>query len=340
MNSKSLLKQIAFVLVSSSLYFSCDNSPEAEPAAAQIIQSTPVAEDADARKKPLVLLGGTEGVFKASAVGDAFSAANKGLSGNALIVQGFLQDKSTLYAATKDGVYASKNDGKSWSPSNSGMSGAGLNVVTLFKDRKFLFAGSFGGGVYTSTNGKDWATLNAGLTGRALIIRAIVKHDGAIYIGTHNGVYKLNEAGSAWQNASSGLTTVNDLTVVGLASTDNAIYAATFGGQLKVLQDGSSSWTTLSGLIEGFVNAVAVVGNKLYLGGNTFGVFVYDGNTFEPFNEGLPFDSLPIRAFAVKGNAVLMSTINNGTYYTIDGTTWVANSGEVDYADYWGLLLR
>jgi hypothetical protein len=82
------------------------------------------------------------------------------------------------------------------------------------------------------------------------------------------------------------------------------------------------------------------VGDKLYVGGNTYGVYIYDGNTFVPFDTGLPSEDLRIRAFAVKGNQVLMGTINAGTYYTTDGITWVANSGEADNADNWGLLLR
>jgi hypothetical protein len=342
MNTKSLLKGIAFVIVSSSLSVSCDDSRDTFPAQPQGIHSHKIeSEEIGLRKKPLALLGGTQGVFKAATLGESFEASNKGLSGNSLIVQGFLEQNAVIYAATANGVYASKNDGKSWSASNIGMSGEGLNVVTLFEKENVIYAGSFGGGVYRSTNGKNWTAFNNGLTGGALVVRAIIDHDDDIYIGTHNGVYKLNDAGTGWKNISNGLNYFNDLTVVGLASTDNSIYAATFGGLLKELKDNASSWITLTnGLNDGFVNAVAVVGDKLYVGGNTYGVFVYDGSTFEPFNSGLPSSYLRIRAFAVKGNQVLMSTINAGTYYTTDGITWIPNSGEADNADYWGLLLR
>jgi hypothetical protein len=340
MNAQSLLKRISLVLISSSLFLSCEDSHDAVPAASPGIQSINVEEEPDSRKKPLVLLGGTEGVFKASTLGESFEASNKGLSGNALIVQAFLEDKSVIYAGTKNGVYATKNDGKSWSPSNIGMSGEGLNVVSLFKKDDVFYAGSFGGGIYTSSDGKAWTTLNSGLIGGGLVVRAIIEHDGDIYIGTHYGVYKLNDAGTGWLQVNGGLNTY-DFTVVGLVSTETSIYAATFGGLLKELKDGDSSWITLSnGLTDGFVNAVAVVGNKLYVGGNTYGVFVYDGNAFVPFNTGLPSPYLRVRAFAVKGNTVLMSAINGGTYYTTDGLTWVANSGEIDDADYWGVHMR
>ena len=221
------------------------------------------------------------------------------------------------------------------------MSGAGLNVTALFKTDEVLYAGTFGGGVYVSTNKKEWKTLNSGLTGGALVVRAIIQHNGDIYIGTHDGVYSLNDSGTGWQSENRGQTSMNDLPVVGLASVEGSIYAATFAGFLKELRDGSSSWTThIDGLPDGFVNAVAVVGNELYVGTNNYGVFTYDGSTFVPFTAGLPSSELRIRAFAVKGNKVLMSTINGGTYYTIDGATWVANSGEVDNADYWGVHLR
>jgi hypothetical protein len=342
MNTQTLLKSIAFVIVSSSLFVSCDDSHETVPVQPQGMQSDKIAsEEIGLRKKPLALMGGTQGVFKAPALGETFGASNKGLSGNSLIVQGFLERNAVIYAATKDGVYTSKNDGKSWSASNNGMSGEGLNIVALFEKDNVIYAGSFGGGVYTSTNGKDWTTFNNGLTEGALVVRSIIDHDENIYIGTHNGVYKLNESGTSWQSIGNGLNYFNDLTVVGLASTDTSIYAATFGGLLKELKDNASSWITLTnGLEDGFINAVAVVDDKLYVGGNTYGVYVYDGSTFEPFNSGLPSSYLRIRAFAVKGNQVLMSTINGGTYYTTDGMTWIPNSGEADNADYWGLLLR
>jgi hypothetical protein len=346
MNTKTLLQRIAFVLISSSLFVSCDDpyetAPESGTEELQTEESSKTkSAEAGKKNKTFVLLGGTQGIFKASELGESFEASNKGLSGNSLIVQAFLQFNSTIYAATKNGVYASKNGGKSWSPSNTGMSGAGLNVVTLFAKGNVIYAGTFGGGVYTSTDGKNWSTRNNGLTGWRLIVRAIVEHDGKIYIGTHNGVYRLSTDGTAWRTITSGLVGTSDRTVVGLASTENSIYAATFGGLLKELKDTSSSWVTLTnGLDDGFVNAVAVVGDKLYVGGNTYGVYVYDGNTFQPFNSGLPSSTLRIRAFAVNGNEVLMSTINSGTYYTTDGVTWIPNSGEPDNADYWGLLLK
>jgi hypothetical protein len=345
MNTYTLFRRIAFALVASSLFLSCDDSEiaPANPPTKELQKSESIVKESaeNAKEKPSIFLGGTQGIFKASELGDIFEASNKGLSGNALIVQDFLEKHPTLYAATKDGVYASKNGGKSWSPSNNGMSGAGLNVVTLFEKENVLYAGTFGGGVYKSTDGMNWTTLNTGLTGSRLIVRAFAEHNGKIYIGTHNGVYRLSSDGSAWRTVTNGLNNPGDRTVVGLASLNGSLYAATFGGLLKELKTNSNTWTTLTnGLTDGFVNAVAVVGDKLYVGGNTYGVFIYDGNSFVPFNNGLPSSTLRIRAFAVNGNEVLMSTINSGTYYTTDGFTWIPNSGEPDNADYWGLLLR
>jgi hypothetical protein len=345
MKTYTLFRRIVFVLVASSLFLSCDDSEigPANPQAGEVPKSESIEKESgeNAREKPSILLGGTQGIFKASELGDTFESSNKGLSGNALIVQAFLEKHPTLYAATKDGVYASKNGGKSWSRSNNGMSGAGLNVVTLFEKENVLYAGTFGGGVYKSSDGKHWTTMNTGLAGAQLIIRAFQEHNGTIYIGTHNGVHRLSSDGSAWQTVTNGLNTAGDRTVVGLASLNGSLYAATFGGLLKELKANSNTWTTLTnGLTDGFVNAVAVVGDKLYVGGNTYGVFIYDGNSFAPFNNGLPSPTLRIRAFAVKGNEVLMSTINSGTYYTTDGVAWIPNSGEADNADYWGLLLR
>jgi hypothetical protein len=341
MNTKSLLKRIAIILISSTPFFSCDDANVASPAEKQEIKANRTAHETELRKKPLVLLGGTKGVFETSSLGQSFEMSSKGLSGNSLIVQAFLEHNQVIFAGTKNGVYVSKNNGKSWAPSNVGMGGDGLNVVSLFEKGNVIYAGSFGGGIYVSSSGRDWTTLNNGLNDGALIVRSIIEHNGSIYIGTHHGVYKLNNTGTGWLSVNSGLEFVNDLTVVGLASTTNSIYAATFGGLLKELRDDAFSWVTLSnGFPEGFVNAVAVVGDKLYVGGNTYGVFVYDGNTFEPFNSGLPSSNMKIRAFAGRDNEVLMSTINGGTYYTTDGLTWIANSGEADNADYWGLFLR
>ena len=346
MNTKTLLKRIAFLIVSSSLLVNCEDPNELKPTP-EINSLQKVSPDintlaADAAQEPLILLGGTQGIFKASAPGDIFEASNKGLSGNAMTVQAFLQVGSTIYAGTANGIFKSKNGGKSWTASSNGISGLGLNVVTLFERGGVIYAGTFGGGVYKSTDGRNWTTLNSGLTSNLrLTVRAIIEHNGKIFIGTHNGVYRLSTDGTTWRTITTGLDGVNSRTVVGLASKDGSLYAATFGGLLKVMRPGSSTWETLTnGLTDGFVNAVAVVDDKLYVGGNTYGVFVYDGTTFTPFNIGLPSSSIRIRAFAVKGNTVLMSTINSGTYYTTDGTTWIANSGEADNADYWGLLLR
>jgi photosystem II stability/assembly factor-like uncharacterized protein len=247
MGTTSLLKAFFFIAISS-FFGSCEESLETIPSKSQdneVYTSQP--DRADLRKKSLVLVGSTQGVFRASSLGESFKASDKGLSGNSLIVQGFLEHNNFIYAATKNGVYVSKNDGKTWSASNRGMSGTGLNVVCLFAKGDVMYAGTFRGGLYTSTNGKDWTSFNNGLAGAGLIVRAVIDHDNTIYIGTHNGVYKLSDSGTSWQSVSSGLNNVNDLTVVGLASTENSIYAATFGGLLKELKDNTSSWVANSG---------------------------------------------------------------------------------------------
>lgn len=344
MNTKTLLKRIAFVVVASSFMIACEDAEIAPAEQGNELQDSELMNDKSgdhsAKKAPLVLLGGTQGIFRASELGETFVASSGGLSGNALIAQAFLHKHPRIYAGTKDGVYASKDGGKTWYASNNGMTGAGLNVVALYERENIIYAGTFGGGVYKSKDGKNWTTLNSGLTNLRLVVRAFAEHNGKLYIGTHNGVYRLSTDGTTWRTVTTGLVGPSSRTVVGLASWNGSLYAATFGGALKELKDGKN-WTTLygEGLTDGFVNAVVAVDDKLYVGGNNEGVFIYDGTTFTPSTTGLP-PFLRIRAFAVNGNEVLMSTINSGTYYTTDGVTWIANAGEVDNADYWGLLFQ
>jgi photosystem II stability/assembly factor-like uncharacterized protein len=161
--------------------------------------------------EPNILYAGTVGggIFKSTNSGQAWTAANTGLTDTivyALAVDSGMPD--TVYAGTRDpntassgGVFKSTNAGGSWAVT-------GLNninyVNALAVDPKTsgtVYAGTYGKGVFKSTKyGQDWSPVNKGLTDASVYALAIdPKTPDTLYAGTKSGVFKSINAGDTWK---------------------------------------------------------------------------------------------------------------------------------------------
>ena len=180
-------------------------------------------------------------------------------------------------------------------------------------------------------NGTNWSALGEGLNGT---VYALAVSGSDLYVGGNfttaggsaaNRVAKWN--GSNWSALGAGLNnTVNALAVSGSDLYVGGQFAyATNAGPSTVRVNGiaqwnGSSWSALGSGVIGFVNALAVSGSDLYVGGHfTTGggsgancVAKWDGSSWSALGSGLDSD---VNALAVSGSDLYVG----GRFYTAGG---------------------
>lgn len=93
----------------------------------------------------------------------------------------------------------------------------------------------------------------------------------------------------------------------------DSYFAATSGGLVQISYDGKilRRFTVLDGLPESDLTCLAVFGNKLYIGTQTKGLVVFDGEKFEGYT-WIDRKSQAVTAFLVDDGRLLIGTFNDG----------------------------
>ncbi len=199
------------------------------------------------------------------------------------------------FLAPNHGVYVSTNNGINWTQTL-------INQVrSLAINGSNIFAGaSTPMGVFLSTNnGTNWTQTS--LNYREVPSLA-VKGD-TIFAGTINyGVYLSTDNGTSWTQ-----TSLNNPSVRSLAINGNTIYAGTSNPSngVYISTNNGTSWTQTS-LNNRSVYSLAVNGNYIFAGTQNYGVYVYNGTSWEQRNEGL--GNLNVNALCIINNYIFAGT--------------------------------
>lgn len=255
-------------------------------------------------------------------------------------------------------------DGSSWSGLGLGMnSSGGVNALAklgndIYAGGTFLLATNNGGAAVNvrglaKWDGSNWSTVGWGLFG---VVNALAVSGGDLYVGgnfvrvtnsggaavTANGIARWN--GTTWNALGEGVNaSVNALAVSG-----GDVYAggtfrtATNGGGAAVTVNriakwNGSAWSALGLGVNNTVNALAVSGSDVYVGGlftsvtNTGGAGVaairiarWNGSSWSALGLGL---SDPVQALAVSGSDLYAGGEFDGTLNYIarwNGSAWSA----------------
>lgn len=217
---------------------------------------------------------------------------------------------NTIYAGGISAIYQSTDDGETWSIQGQPTIGSGrieaLLVSDFDPDTLKIFAGKGTGsdfaGLFTSMDqGITWTTEDFGF--QYTYILDIERKDKLLFAGagysTNGGVFRSSDNGISWIKLNNGLPF--DLAVeVVFASNQGDLYAACEGGVFRSSDDGDS-WAQVwdNGKVTGITSDSQGV---LYASSASFTYKGFykstdNGNTWQPFNEGLA--TLPEVVFSI-----------------------------------------
>ncbi len=151
-------------------------------------------------------------------------------------------------------------------------------------------------------------------------ISGLIAFGGNVYAGTNMGLYVSSNNGISWSVINSGFTSDR----VYFAANGTDLLAGTNFGVYISLDSGANWMASSNGLGNNKkIQAITKMGNNLYVGTYTAGVYVSTNNgvLWTPANSGI--DSINILSLAVIGTNLYAGSYGNGAFMSIDsGSTW------------------
>ncbi|MDR3610339.1 MAG: T9SS type A sorting domain-containing protein, partial [Ignavibacteriaceae bacterium] len=244
-----------------------------------------------------------------------WSLSNNGISGylNTLAISG-----NNIFAGTDNGVYISTDNGLDWF--QAGMNGT--SVYSLLAGVDTIFAGTQYG-VYLSTdNGTTWSLLSNGIPGNIPFWASAINGNN-IFVGgadpnyLYEEVFCSTDKGFSWTKVNVGIPQNNIVT--SLAFSGENILAGTDGAGVYLSSDKGSTWSIVNdGLTSPYVHAIAVIGNNIFAGTDTYGgvggvyVSTNGGSNWTQINDG--FTNLEVASLAVSNSNVYAGTGGSGVW--------------------------
>ncbi|MEZ5962628.1 MAG: hypothetical protein R3F56_02165 [Planctomycetota bacterium] len=200
----------------------------------------------------LLMVYGTERVFRSTDGGSSFSAISPDLTGGGSAAIRALayapSDANTIWAATNDGrVQVTRNGGGSWSLVLTGVVGwprtmRSIEVHPSDPGRAWVVASTFGGVKVRGTRdfGGSWNVLDGDLPDVPVQTLAVDDSSGepaVLYVGTDRGVYRSVDGGARWNAYALGLPNVPVVDLI-VDAPNRRVLAATQGRglwQVKLL---------------------------------------------------------------------------------------------------------
>ncbi|MBI1926942.1 T9SS type A sorting domain-containing protein [Candidatus Poribacteria bacterium] len=177
-----------------------------------------------------------------------------------------------LYAGTHSGGVF-RFDGATWIPKGNGLP---TPVYALLASGTRLYAGTSNGAFYSEDGGDSWVPIN--LTGKSVI--SLFAFGGCLYAGTDSmGTYRSCDEGTTW------IPIINPPSNVRAFAAFGASLFAIRGGDVPTgvfrSDDGGDTWVPVNSGLEAYLAtrsptilySLEVVGNELYLGTYSGGVF-------------------------------------------------------------------
>ncbi len=226
------------------------------------------------------------------------------------------ENKGTLFCGASDStIIVSTDNGASWKGAKQGY--VDIELRTTFVKDSTIFAGTMRDGIFVSTDdGDTWKACNNGL--ESMYITSIVQCRETLYAGTFNGgIYYSTNNGAYWNK----LQLENGNHSAALLVVDSLIFSAASSGVHRINHTTKTSQFVDKGMKGVLVTSLAIVGNKLYAGSNSAGMF-------ESYDYGDTWNSIPspyltrVNTLFTYGST-LFAGEDSGLDFTDDGQSWM-----------------
>ncbi|GAB5521369.1 MAG: hypothetical protein RhofKO_36200 [Rhodothermales bacterium] len=228
---------------------------------------------------------------------------------NEIVVVGFAQRGTTVYAASPDAFFASDDDGRTWRRL-PGLGVQGVGITGIAANTDYVFAATDTGVFRTANEGDTWEFV-VGPWGDFPNITAIIADasNGTIYVGASPlsaaaGVFRSRNSGSLWTR-----TPVDPIFVGALYAEDEAVYTGGFQFVYRSANEGVS-WRSSRATVTTVLD--------FYASGDTLWAATEGRGVLRSTNGGAAWEDV---------NTGLQSSIH--TLTTDEGTLYAGTSGGV-----------
>ncbi|WP_290660514.1 T9SS type A sorting domain-containing protein [Ignavibacterium sp.] len=242
---------------------------------------------------------------------------NTGLPGLSVYV--LATDGQYTYAGlSTSSVYRSSDKGDNWMPVNNGLPIA--NAWELFSNNDTLFVGFFYSGAFRSTDhGNTWDTLIVGIANSA--VRGFISNNKYLFASTWgNGIYRSSDGGNNWTQINNGIIyqTFWDIFAI-----EDTLIAASNGGVYRSTNNGDSWVASNTGLGLAVSYRIASLGNFIFLGTASSGVF--RSSDYGKSWSSVGLSNQTIYALLTYDTLLFAGTANSGVFVSFDyGNNWQA----------------
>lgn len=205
----------------------------------------------------VVYFGHHGGLLRSTDGGSSWSVV-RGVSGDAMQLNGPVQEPETLYMTGHNVFLVSRDGGQTWVPPLHDLPGTDIHGFAVDPEQpEHLFAFVVGFGLLESGDaGQTWRLLNPAVPGDTMALAYSPGEPDALLIGTmQRGIGRSVDGGQTWQGVGRGVVSSGITALTADPSDPEVIYA---GGQgLFVSRDRGETWEAL-GPFKKFLMAVAV----------------------------------------------------------------------------------
>lgn len=300
------------------------------------------------------------GIFRSTNNGNSFSNDDICIASNKITAFSVI-DNYLFAASSGGGVFSTTNNGSNWTSVSKGLEDT--HVLALASLGKNLFAGTYYHGMFISTdNGRCWNKINNGFPADIHIFSLLSKNN-RVFAGTNEGVFVSSNNGANWNSTNNGLNyfsyslppkywhkfkdgpidlpkeefikkvSSEPVHVNILASYGNYLFAGTFYGLYFSTDDGKN-WALMNPELEHEnVTALAISGNRLFIGTYIYSCVQLTGNIYSSELSGNKFGNIDTcladanvftlacyedKLFASTENGLLLSTDNGKLWRNIN----------------------
>ncbi len=259
-----------------------------------------------------LILAGTngDGLFKSTNNGLTWTLASASYPSLAKVTT-ILFKGTDIFVGTVNGYFFKSSDGGlTWVAPGSIAFTSGFQLNTLITDGRKIYGGA--NGVYmTANDGVTWTALTSGFPGTLYVVNSLVRYDTTIIAGTQNaGLYKSLNGGTTWSPCNGGIPSGATSGWSSVVMRGTNVYAGNSGELWGSTNSGGTWFKRQLGLNSTHINAMTMIGSKLYAGTDAAGVFF-------SINDGLYWDDLNVGLIA--GNVSKMCYNGSTVYATTDG---------------------
>lgn len=239
----------------------------------------------DRRDQPLVFMGNSAGLFRATlkdgpTLEDCCRLPNAPLGIMALTASPQFAQDEWLIAGTDTGLYRSNDAGVSWQACPLPMSATILSLACSpnFATDGMVFAGTLEDGVWASQDrGRTWQARNFGLLDSAVFCIAVSANfaqDGIVFIGTDGALYHSYNGARAWKEASLDPESapIISLAISPTFTSDGVVLAGSEQAGLFRSQDHGTSWDTAT-LPAQSINALIATASHAFIAATDAGLY-------------------------------------------------------------------